>query len=80
MASCLEACASTFKGPCKYNYVVKQLLDRLPSVCISQSGSPTSAMVEAALMWNKWLLNEEAWWPAAFSKVQILAVTPVRVK
>ena len=31
-------------------------------------------------MWNKWLLNEEAWWPAAFSKVQILAVTPVRVK
>ena len=61
-------------------YVVKQLLDYLPRVCISQSGSPTSAAVEAVPMRNEWLLNKEAWWPAAVSKVRILVVSAVRVR
>ena len=61
-------------------YVEKQLLDHLPRVCTSQSGSTTSAVVEAAPMRNEWLLNEEAWWPAAVSKVRILVVSAVRVR
>lgn len=59
VANCLEACASSL-GSVRM-YVVKQLLDHLPRVCICQSGRPTSAAVEAAPIRNEWLLNEEGW-------------------